>query len=123
MPPLADEEIDKLLSDVVDAGLKLTYDEKTYDDEEPEDSLIEFTSDEYRERILNWMRIGYAEGVTRYAGYDIYTVAGMFIEVQDMVNAFLKSDGPMYKGFEVTIKMDLDSGLVDFIHEDNEHDL
>jgi len=93
---------DDVLSLAVRKGLALVREE-----EEPSEILELFTCTQSAERILGWLRKGYAKAEERYASVDIYTlVYSCFGIIETGVDKWLESGEAEGKTLDVEINLE-----------------
>lgn len=106
--PIEDENTDAALRRCARMGVDETAQEETYNtDEEPDEVLVAFCSDQSVERITGWLRKGYIRATERFDGHDAFTLAEeVFGTIEKRLDDWLKMG---HEGTEVEITIDLEN--------------
>lgn len=112
--PVDDEDAEETFQSAVEIGMDnivdiFDFNEDAEDGEESESSqlLATFTSDEYRARMLGWLRRGYQRAVERFEGVDVNDLAyTVFTEIEEKANKWLNHDAE--EGMTLDVEIDLE---------------
>lgn len=106
------------INSIVLRGCALVVSERTYDDDVQAIAEAEqWVTAEQRQRMRDWMLLGYRACAHRWRLVDTYMVYETFIAIEDGVDTFLKHNAD-YEGLEVALTFDVASACVRIDLED-----